>query len=89
MNKINTNKLISLLEEKWGETLCPMCGENNFEVTKKVFKLRDYHQSFLCFENESSVMPVLPVICTNCGNTILINAITIGLIAPTIERNNN
>lgn len=32
------------------------------------------------------IMPLLPVMCSNCGNTVFVNAITAGVLSPTGEK---
>lgn len=70
------------LNEKWPDEKCPMCGVKNWEVADLV-ELRPYSgtSSFVL----GGVHPLLPVVCTNCGNTVLVNAVVAGLLgAPRI-----
>jgi len=42
-----------------------------------MFQLSQYNPLIL----GGPVIPVIPVVCNNCGNTILVNAITAGLLS--------
>jgi hypothetical protein len=72
MPEFDTNKIISFLAEKWGDNYCPMCNAWKWQVQGKFFQLRG-----CVSENNSDagqLITIIPVTCTNCGNTILINA---------------
>jgi predicted nucleic-acid-binding Zn-ribbon protein len=71
----NTQKVISFLSEKWGNKECPMCGKGPWQVQDKVFQLSEFLPGRLI---GGLMIPVIPVTCTNCGNTQLINAIIAG-----------
>ncbi len=76
----DTKKVISFLSEKWGNRDCPMCGKGPWEVQDKAFQLSEFHQGNLVIGGP--LIPVIPVTCTNCGNTVLVNAIISGAIDP-------
>lgn len=80
MAAIESKKVISFLSEKWGEKKCPMCNHDAWEVQDKVFQLSEFHQGNLVVGGP--LVPVIPVTCTNCGNTILVNALIAGAIDP-------
>lgn len=78
---IDTEKLIDHLKEKWKDAPCPMCGNKSFQVADKVFELREFAGGdFLV--GGGPLIPIIPVTCENCGNTIMINAVKINLIKP-------
>ena len=78
-NKINTQKVITHLNEKWKNRPCPMCGSNSWNVSDKVYELREFHGGTLMLGN-GPIFPVVPVSCNNCGNSVLVNAIFTGVI---------
>lgn len=80
MADIETQKMISFLSKKWGENKCNMCGGGTWEVQDKVFQLTEFHQGNLVVGGP--LVPVVPVTCTNCGNTTLVNALIAGAINP-------
>ncbi|MBA0014167.1 MAG: hypothetical protein H0Z53_00880 [Nitrosospira sp.] len=79
----DTKKVIDFLSEKWGNRDCQMCGKGPWEVQDKAFQLMEFHQGNLVVGGP--LIPVIPVTCTNCGNTVLVNAIISGAIKPETE----
>ena len=72
----NAKKALKWVEERWGpDRKCPICGENNWTVGE-VLGLKPYPEDPF----RPSVFPVVPVTCTNCGNTHLLAAIAAGLV---------
>lgn len=51
---------------------------NDWMVADRVFELSQYHERG--FVAGGVIYPVIPLLCTNCGNTILINAIIAGVV---------
>jgi len=74
MSEIKTEKLISHLKTKWQGRRCPLCNQGKWNVSDKVFELREYHGGGLVVGG-TPIIPVVPVTCDNCGNTVLVNAI--------------
>jgi hypothetical protein len=74
------------LEEHWGteegKGACPMCGTNSWTLGDAA-ELRAYEEGVLHIGGR--VYPVMPVVCVNCGNTVLINAILAGVLQPDTE----
>lgn len=78
---LNKNQFENHLNEKWKSKVCPMCGGNAWT-----------YDDSLCTPltlgtNNSinlggKILPLVPVTCTNCGNTVFINA----LVANAYER---
>jgi len=79
MEKNVAEKIIQYLNEKWQKRPCPMCGVGNWSVQDRVFELREFHGGSLVVGG-TPIIPIIPVICNNCGNTILINAIIAGVV---------
>ena len=74
MDKKDSEKLIQLLKSKWQEQQpCPMCKKGEWSVQDKIFELREFRKEGL--NVGSPIMPVIPITCLNCGNTVLINAL--------------
>jgi hypothetical protein len=57
-----------------------MCGTSQWSVQDKVYQLSEFHGGNLVVGGP--LVPVIPVSCTNCGNTVLVNAIIAGAIKP-------
>ncbi len=79
---IDTQKMIQFLNEKWQGTICPYCRGPEWNVENKMFELREYNKGNLYLGGpNSSIVPVVPVTCSNCGHTVLVNA----LVAKVME----
>lgn len=76
----DVNRMISYLTEKWGVINCPLCHGDSLEVQDKVFQLSEFHQGNLVVGG--TLVPVIPITCTSCGYTILVNALVSKAIAP-------
>lgn len=77
--KMDAEKLIGYLKDKWRNRPCPMCAHASWTVQENVFELREYHGGNMVIGG-SALVPVVPVTCSNCGNTVLINAIIAGVV---------
>jgi predicted RNA-binding Zn-ribbon protein involved in translation (DUF1610 family) len=84
---MNTENALKHLNKKWGQKNCPMCGENSWNVSDKIFELREFHNGNLVVGKESTIFPVFPVSCNNCGNSIFVNALIAGAIQKPSEQN--
>ena len=80
-----TKNVIQHLNSKWGDISCPMCGSNNWFVSDRVYELREYHNGNLTVGGVP-LFPVVPVTCSNCGNTVMVSALKAGAIEkPNLE----
>lgn len=84
MSKLDPKKVITHLKEKWEDRPCPMCNAKTWSVTENIQELREFHEKG--FNISGPIIPVIPVICNNCGNTFLLNAVILGLITPKKEQ---
>lgn len=81
MKTANGDKIIRFLEERWKGAGCPMCGGKEWRVSEKYFELREFNDGNLMLGGPNgAVMPVIPVTCNICGNTVFINALNTGLL---------
>ncbi len=74
----NLDKVIKFISDKWGNSSCPMCKNGSFEVQEKVFQLNEFKNGNLIVGGP--LIPIVPVTCKNCGNTILVNALISGAV---------
>lgn len=79
MSEVKSEKFIAHLRSKWKSQRCPLCGEGNWNVSDRVFELREYHGGNVVI-GAGPIVPVVPVTCDNCGNTTLVNAIVSGAV---------
>ena len=73
-----TEEFVKFLEQKWGTHPCPLCGARQWQIQPSAFELRQYHGRGIFASG--AVTPVVPVVCGNCGNTVLVNAIVAGVV---------
>lgn len=73
-------KIVSFLKEKWGGRICPLCQSGGWIVQDSCFQLMTYNSGGIVLGGP--VIPVIPVTCNNCSNTVLINAILAGVVNP-------
>lgn len=77
--QFDVNRMIEYLREKWsGTRACPMCGSTSWDVQGSVFQLIQFNEGAMVIGGP--VIPVIPVTCNNCGNTVLVNAIKAGIV---------
>ena len=56
-----------------------MCDTKGpWSVQDKTYQLMEFAQGGLRLGGQ--VLPVVPIVCENCGNTVLVNALVAGLI---------
>jgi hypothetical protein len=78
MSEVDSDKLINHLKDKWGGANCPICKSGSWNVSDRVYELREYHGGNMVLGG-GPIVPIVPVTCSNCGNTILVNSIVAGL----------
>lgn len=66
-----SEKAIKHIKDKWVTHDCGLCNKNDWDISDDIFKL---------YRDDMATMPFVTVICTNCGNTVLINAIVAEII---------
>ncbi len=80
MGNFDVQKFIEHLKEKWAGRPCQMCGGANWNVQRTVFEIREFDKGSLTVGGP--VIPVVPVVCNNCGNTVMVNAIISKVLPP-------
>ena len=71
-------KLLAHLKNKWGNAKCPMCAASQWQVFSKVYAPPQFSKAGVVLGGEA--IPVVPVVCTNCGFTAWVNAIIAGVL---------
>lgn len=79
MAKFNSEKILIHLKEKWKGRPCPLCNVGNWNVSDSVYELREFHDGNLVI-GSGPILPVVPVTCSNCGNTVMVNALISGAV---------
>jgi len=77
----DSKRLLDILTKKWKTKECSMCGDKAWHFGKNVFELRKYERGGMVFGGVP-IIPVIPVTCNNCGNTVLVNALVTKMVEP-------
>ena len=67
------------VDSKGGIT-CPVCGERLWGVNKTIMELREFNNGDIVIGGNSTMMPLVTLTCSKCGNTLFFNALRLGLI---------
>lgn len=62
------------VSQKWTNRTCPICGNTGWQIND-VMELRQYNHGNLIVGAGSSIVPVIPIMCLECGYTVMFNAI--------------
>lgn len=74
-------KIKTFLDEKWKIDGCHICGEREFFPFDSIMKITEFSPN-AGFVSPRQSIPVVPVMCLNCGNINLFSAILADVIAP-------
>lgn len=74
--KVNKERLLQVINEKWSNKQCPMCGKNNWTFNGDIFTMLEVTENKM-LNLGGKMLPLTPMVCNECGNTILINPLTI------------
>ncbi len=83
-NKTKADEFISYINLKRKNFNCPMCQTSNWMVSDKVFELRQFNWWNLAI-GWVPITPVITVTCSECWNTVLINAKVTNLLDNQVE----
>lgn len=78
LNKEQQEKAINYLNNKWHEKICPICKGTNWDIHPELYELRQFNGGNMVLGGP--LIPMLVIECTNCGNTISINAMRAGIV---------
>ena len=71
-------RVIDHINKKWGaDAKCPVCKHNSWTVPDEVYEFREYKGGGIAIGGKNLIIPIFPVTCDNCGNTILFNALVL------------
>ena len=76
---INREKLIKVINEKWNTKACTMCGQNHWDIGNQLITMVSVGED-KSIQLGGQFMPLVPIVCGNCGNTVLINPLVVGCI---------
>jgi hypothetical protein len=84
MSQYETAPVLAHLTQKWANRPCPMCEKTAWSIEGSSFELREFNHGNMIVGGP--VIPIIPVVCTNCGNTVLVNAILAGAVERAGQR---
>ncbi len=87
LTKEQQDKAIQHLNSKWINKTCPVCQGNTWDVHPELYEMRQFNGGDMVLGGP--LIPLLVVECTNCGNTISINAIRAGVVSPEKKGDSN
>ena len=77
--RINHEKLIENLDEKWKSVPCPFCEKHNWTVDPTIMSPLEV-TSDKQMNLGGRFQPLVPVTCRCCGYTAFVNALVLGCI---------
>ena len=77
--KVNQEKLIKLLHEKWNGIACPYCQSAQWNVDPAIMTTIEVGED-KGMKIGGRFMPFITVMCKNCGNTVLVNSLVLGCL---------
>ena len=80
MDKYNKNTFTEFLNNRWKGKTCPMCGAAAWNVSDEIYELREFHNGDIVL-GAGPILPIIPVTCMDCGNTIFVNAMVSNAIS--------
>ena len=81
LNQKQQIKALAHLKSKWtGERKCQVCKSDIWNVHPELYELRQFNEGNMVLGGP--LVPLLVIECTNCGNTIFMNAMRASVVSP-------
>ena len=78
-SEVISEQLTIHLKEKWQGRTCLMCQSSSWTIADMIFELREFNHGQLIIGG-GPVIPIIPVTCDGCGNTLFIDAVRTGIV---------
>lgn len=78
LSDTESETVIRFLQEKWTKPECPFHGKTEWQIDKIVGQVLPYHGGSLVVGG--AVFPLVVVTCAQCGYTVFVNAIRVGVV---------
>ncbi|KAA8820489.1 hypothetical protein CSQ85_01510 [Bifidobacterium rousetti] len=72
-------RAIAWISEKWKRQQCPICDGTEWTVGN-VVEVRQFEDGNIVLGGGSTLIPLVPISCSDCGYTFFINALKSGTI---------
>lgn len=79
MNKLNEQKFLNEINERWKNKNCPMCGHNHWSIDKGMVSPMKLGEDS-AIQLGGMIMPLVAVTCAHCGNVVFVNPLIIGAV---------
>lgn len=76
------NEVLAKLNKYNNNMPCPICGRYSWSISDTILEMREFDNGNLNLKTGSAIMPVVVASCDNCGYTIIINAVKLGVLPP-------
>ena len=87
--KEQEKKVLEWFNSKWiGNKICPICNEGMWNASPTIFEMREFRGGDMVV-GKGKIIPIIPITCNNCGYTVNVNAVKIGVVDSKEERKNN
>lgn len=80
LTEIQRQKLLEKLNSFGSPPICPICKSNTWAISDSLFEIREFHEGKL--KIGGNIYPLVPLTCSKCGNTYLLNAVILELLDP-------
>lgn len=82
-NKLTTEQKQNLVKRLafLNKISCQSCGSKDWIASENIFEMREFSGGNLVIGGKSAILPVIPVTCKQCGQTIFFNALAIGILS--------
>jgi hypothetical protein len=79
MFKLNQDRFLQEINNKWANKNCPMCSKNNWNIDPNmVTALRLTENGGVSLGG--NMIPLVAVTCLNCGNVVFVNPLVINAV---------
>lgn len=84
LSKEQVDKVITYLNAKADSAgiVCPFCKHKEWLISDAIFEAREFTHGDLVVGG-ISILPFVTISCKNCGNTMFLNAIQVGILDST------
>ena len=72
--------LKALQKFKYHSKACQVCQSTDWKITDAIFELREFTGGQITLDTDSMIYPVIPLSCANCGTTLFLNALDLGVL---------
>ncbi|MFP6583795.1 MAG: hypothetical protein VCD00_14745 [Candidatus Hydrogenedentota bacterium] len=79
ISHLDPKEIVRQIRKNWiHEASCPLCGRHDWAVQHELYELRQHNGNNVI--GGETVIPIVPVTCKKCGNTVMINGIIAGVV---------